>query len=134
MQKVNEFSFILKPSTIPNGGIGVFATHNIPKNTKITALFPDGFLVTKRNRNEIPDIFIDYCIARDNDLYDCPRRFNQMEIGWYLNHSDSANLRFDSEAHYTTRDVNAGEEMFINYNDLNEPEDKKKDYYKITET
>ena len=126
IQDVNEFSFILKSSNL---GIGVFATHDIPEHTRITALFPDGFLISRRKRSEIPNAFIDYCIARDKDLYDCPRRFNQMEVGWYLNHSNSPNLRFDSEAHYTIRDIKAGEEMLIDYNDLNEPEDKKKSYY-----
>ena len=40
--EISEFSFILKPS--PTHGVGVFATHNISKGTKI--VFP--FLSNKK--------------------------------------------------------------------------------------
>ncbi|HTE22302.1 MAG TPA: SET domain-containing protein-lysine N-methyltransferase [Candidatus Limnocylindria bacterium] len=130
MDSTNEFSFVLKPSTVPGAGVGIFAVHDIAEGTKVTALFSDGFVTSRRKVSEIPKIFLDYCIARDNDEYDCPRQFNRMEIGWYLNHSATPNLRIDTDAHYTTRDIKAGEEVLINYNELDEPEDRKQAYYK----
>lgn len=48
-----EFSAILKPSSL--GGIGVFATHDIPKNTKIfTGSFPTRIMKVK----DVPEEFL----------------------------------------------------------------------------
>ena len=59
-----------------------------------------------------------------------PIDFGKMEIGWYLNHSYFPNT-FHKEYHfYALKDIKAGEEITIDYNDLEEPEAQKESFYK----
>jgi SET domain-containing protein len=42
-----------------------------------------------------------------------------MSVGWYLNDSSSPNLAHDAEYNYfAARDIRAGEELLIRYDDL----------------
>jgi uncharacterized protein len=129
MGETTEFSFILKPSTIAGAGVGVFAVEDIKRGTIMSSLFPDGFVSKERNSDELPELFKGYSIAKEGDIYATPRQFNRMEIGWYLNHSLSPNIKHDGKVYSAIRDIGVGEELFINYNDLNEPQDKRKSYY-----
>lgn len=53
------------------------------------------------------------------------------KIGWYINHSREPNIHKIGEDHIvTSRAIKAGEEILIDYNQLNEPEHLKEDYYK----
>ena len=67
-----------------------------------------------------------------------------MEVGWYLNHSAQPNMRIESYQdgqeedcllyvinYHIIRDIKAGEEVLIDYNDLDEPEALKEDFYKM---
>lgn len=127
MIKWTEFSAILKPS--PLGGIGIFAAHDIPAGTKI---FSGQFSPRKMKIKDIPAEFLKYCIFLDDDECHCPERFDRMEIGWYLNHSDKPNIAKKADSRlFSIRDIKAGEEILIDYNQLNEPEHLKEDYYKI---
>ncbi len=54
-----------------------------------------------------------------------------------MNHSEDANaIRGENNnpdrkyQWYAARDIKAGEEILINYNSLEEPEESKKDYYR----
>lgn len=128
--KTTEFSFILKPSEY---GVGVFATEDIKKDTHLR-LFGDeetiDFRSLVRNKEDVPELFQGYCMDRDEKLI-CPMDFGQMHVGWYLNHSNSPNTYPDSDYKwYASRDIKAGEEITIDYNTLNEPEDGKEDYYR----
>ncbi|HVV69059.1 MAG TPA: SET domain-containing protein [Gammaproteobacteria bacterium] len=121
-----EYSFILLPSTI--SGIGVFAAHDIPAGSH---LFTTSFNSRKKYIKDIPDAFIKYCIYIDNEQCLCPERFDRMEIGWYINHSDKPNIILNSERNVIAiADIKANDEILINYNQLNEPEHLKEDYYK----
>lgn len=121
-----EFSFILQPSSL--GGIGVFATHDIPKGTQV---FSNKSSPRKLKINEVPPALIKYCIYLDDEYCLCPERFDRMEIGWYLNHSDHPNIKKQAENYVVAiRDIKAGDEILMDYNDLNEPEHLKEDYYK----
>lgn len=128
--KTTEFSFVLKKS---KHGIGVFAVHDIKRNTHLR-LFGDKETITLRSlirkRSEVPKVFQDYCIDYGNRLI-CPLDFGQMHIGWYLNHSKSPNAYPDNDYKwYALRDIKAGEEITIDYNKLEEPEENKEDYYR----
>jgi len=131
-----EFSFILKPS--PLGGIGVFATHDIAKGTQV---FKNSFELRNLKTKDIPSELIKYCIFLNDEECLCPKRFDRMEIGWYLNHSSDPNIankfvithasEFGKERLvYATKDIKAGDEILIDYNALGEPEHLKEDYYK----
>ncbi len=122
----NEFSFILKPS---EHGIGVFAIHNIAKGAKLV-VFPEGYTSRSLHKDKVPDILRGYCIDRENDRLTCPYDFSHMPIGWYLNHSNIPNAEHRNYVYYASRDIKEGEEILIDYNTLEEPEDSKDDYYK----
>ncbi|MCA9370379.1 MAG: SET domain-containing protein-lysine N-methyltransferase [Candidatus Peregrinibacteria bacterium] len=62
---------------------------------------------------------------------ECPKYFNHMEIGCYLNHAKNPNAMHDKEyRYYALQDIHAGEEITIDYNTLEEPEEDKESYYK----
>lgn len=128
--KTTEFSFILKPS---EHGVGVFANEDIKKNTHLR-LFGDKEAIDLRSlirkKKDVPSVFRGYCMDRGDDLV-CPADFGHMQIGWYLNHSTSPNTYPDNDYKwYASRDIKTGEEITIDYNSLNEPNESKEDYYK----
>ncbi len=128
MNKTTEFSFMLKPSRI--GGVGVFALHDIDSNVQLV-LVTDDYKSRSLHESKIPKDLIMYCVAKENDVWSCPSNFNKMEIAWHLNHSDDPNARRTGKGEfYSTKKINKGEEITIDYNSLGEPEDKKEDYYK----
>ena len=123
--QTTEFSFILKPS--PIGGIGVFATHAIPAGSQVLS---GKFLPRKMKTQDIPEEFLKYCVHLNDEECLCPRQFDRMEIGWYLNHSDNPNIMRKSEyTVFAIRDIKAGEEIFMDYNQLDEPTHLKEAYY-----
>ena len=127
--EINEFSFMLKQSTIPNAGIGVFATHDIEKDSLIH-FFPPNYEFRILHKNKIPAEFIKLCEAIGNNLYRCTQRFDCIETSWYLNHSNIPNIEMiDITTYKANRDIKKYEEIFIDYNQLNEPEEDKEEYY-----
>ena len=130
--KVNEFLLILKPSTIPNAGIGAFAAEDIAKGVVVAS--SKGILHTLRHRSEVPDDFIHYCIAQGEDMWLCPADFNKMECSWFINHSSMPNVGLFLEGEYrylkTICEIKKGEELVVDYNELDEPEYLKGDYSK----
>lgn len=123
----NEFSFILKPSTIEGAGVGVFATHDIKKGTLLRLYGEEKNRVLKKN--EVPKEFVRYAHDMGDKLL-CPQDFGWMPLGWYLNHSKNANLEEKEDGSYAIKDIKVGEEIFIDYNTLGEPEESKSEFYK----
>ena len=125
--KWTEFSAILKPSTI--SGVGVFAVHEMPVGMQILPKYK----AKKANISDIPAEFLSYCILLNGKECLRPEEFDHMEIGWYLNHSDNPNVekRLDGNL-YTIQVIKAGEEILINYNQFEEPENLKETYLKKT--
>lgn len=126
----NHLSFILKPSTINNGGVGVFALHDIAKDTSME-LFRDDFQEELRDKKDLPEELQGYCLNHESGKLLCPKYFNRMDIGNYLNHSDNPNLKWiEEKGYFALRDIGAGEELFANYRELGEPELERDNYYK----
>lgn len=138
---VTEFSFILKPSSL--GGIGVFATHDIEEGSKLFDLKFNARLI---DLAQLPEPFHIYCIFISEKRVICPKDFNRMEIGWYINHSFSPNVYRkplnmhnlkeeeiieDLNNHHgiASKNIFAGEEMLVDYNLFNEPANIKEPYY-----
>lgn len=130
----NEFSFQLKPS---KHGIGVFVLHDVAEGTKLMVQ-PDGYIARILNKEDIPDELLMYCEARtENDgTYFCPQDFSAMELSWFINHSNTPNVKLEfsetkyaTVTHYAARDLKAGEELLIDYNEFEEPEESKGGYY-----
>lgn len=139
----SEFSFTLKPSLL--GGIGVFSTHEIPANTLILREFHELRILKIK---DIPQDFLKYCIYISDEEVVAPERFDRMEIGWFINHSADPNIEnrhpirntkratiaqmlsdMRVRSIYTKKDIKAGEEILIDYNNLDEPAHLKENYY-----
>lgn len=125
-----EFSFLLKPS---QHGVGVFAVHDIAKGTYLR-LFGDEEQLEERSQvrkiEDIPEVFRSFCMYRADRTLIVPKDFGCMPVGWYLNHAKEANAFHRDFQWYAARDIQAGEEILIDYNTLEEPENAKEVYYK----
>ena len=128
-QITNEFSFILKPA---QHGVGVFAVHDIAKGTFLRLFGKDEPTNKHPIRNlvkkDIPEYFQGYCIERGETMI-CPEDFGSMPVGWYLNHSNTPNAAHQDYNYYATQDIAEREEITIDYNTLEEPEENKLPYY-----
>ena len=132
MKETGEFSFRLGSSA---HGIGVFATHAIAQGTPLR-LFGDERSEKLESRTRalppelVPAEFRDYCIVREDKLL-CPLDFGEMPVGWNLNHSPEPNASRDAGYHWiAARNIEKGEEITIDYNSLEEPEEARDAYYR----
>lgn len=123
--KEEEFLVILKPS--PIDGIGIFATTFIKKGRIVLPR-----IKTRRAKIiDIPSAFLKYCVFLNNEECSCPNSFIHMEIGWYMNHSDKPNvMRKEDRNIYAIEDIKEGDEILIDYNQFEEPEHLKDEYFK----
>lgn len=125
-QKIPPDCLILRPSTI--SGIGVFTLRDIPKGSMVFSGREPYFV---KKLNEIPQGFRHFCIFLENGMCLAPRKLNHIETHWYTNHSFQPNLTIlDNEDEIAIRHIKAGEEILLDYNELNEPEELKEYYYK----
>lgn len=131
MNITDEFSFILKPSS---HGVGVFAVHDIKKDTPMR-VFADNNPRRLLKKESVPELFREYCADRGSMMI-CPPDFGYLPLGWYMNHSSQPNTEprgaYTEETGYrffAIRDILAEEEITIDYNLLEEPEDSKQSYY-----
>jgi SET domain-containing protein len=117
------FYFRLKPSLIPGAGVGVFATADIPRGTVLKELFAEDDVLrlswaefaALRMPGEVKEPFV---TRYDTECF-MPRCVNRMSVGWYLNDSEEPNLAHDAGYdYYALRDIRAGEELLIRYDDL----------------
>jgi len=128
--RTDQHSFILKPSTMNDAGIGVFALHDIAKDTYME-LFLKDFQEELKEKKDVPEELQGFCLNKENGKLLCPKYFNRMDIGNYLNHSENPNLRYEKgKGYFAKRDIKAGEELFANYRELPGEENSREDYYK----
>lgn len=130
-QTTSEFSFFVKPT---KHGVGVFAAHKIAKGTFLR-LFGEDKPINKDqmrtlSKTDIPKLFQEYCLDRGQIMI-CPKDFGSMPIGWYLNHSQTPNASHQDYKYYAAREIAAEEEITIDYNTLEEPEENKPPYYSM---
>lgn len=140
----NEYSFELKPS--PLGGIGVFATHDIAKGTKV---FTPNSEIRIKLVEEIPPPLRKFCIFINPQEAICPWRFDRLELGWFVNHSFDPNIRattplkdlslmdkeliikhFKERENFAVKDIKGGDEILVDYNSLGEPQSLKEEYFR----
>lgn len=117
----DEFSFILKPSSV--SGVGVFCTHGIAKGTRL-ALFaglkPRYFSNEQLERDPRLKAFCQvYGVDTGWGSAAAPH-FGCMHVGWYLNHSDQPNAHHDRFRYFASRDIEANEEITIDYRELHD--------------
>lgn len=134
-KETNEFSFILKPSKIPNAGVGIFALHDIAKDTRLRVfgdqIEDDVDRARLFEERDVPTELLSYCVHKENNVVACPNDFGKMEVGWYMNHSTNPNVRREKEKwFFAIRDIKNGEELLIDYNTLGDPKEAIEDYYR----
>jgi hypothetical protein len=108
-------------------GIGVFAISDIPAGTELFKGDPLTELVkvpedyVERLPSTIRKLYHDFCPLNEG-FYECPPSFDQMGQSWYLNSSKHQNVRMSSDYEHmiAIRDINEGEEIFINYETFSE--------------
>ena len=113
---------VLRASSIH--GVGIFTTQTIAKGDHVR-LWQEGDyrFVTFAESDEDPDlreVREIYCV-KDGKGYHCPADFHRMSIGWYMNHSDTPNVRSSAAEgweYYATRAIEAGEEIVCDYTSL----------------
>ncbi len=122
-------SFILKPSTIAGAGVGVFTLHYLSEGTYCPLILLD-FEEEILDPKEVPEELQIYCIDREDGKVRCPKYFNRMDIGNYLNHSNSPNVGWieEKKGYFALRDIRKGEELFSDYRDLGEPKTTQDSY------
>ena len=105
-------------------GVGVMAIIPITKGTKIFEFGDEdrGIKISKRIVEDQPEpikkLYKDFCV-NEGDYWYCVSNFNKMTSSYYLNHSNNPNveLRADEEF-YALRDIEAGEEITVDYKTL----------------
>lgn len=109
----------------PNG-VGVFAIRDIAAGT---ILFVGDTAATTRipvdeveqiEDPEIRQMYLDFCPVVDG-AFVAPQSFNQLTMGWYLNHSGAPNVLCERGLRFLTRRfVMKGEELTVDYSTYSE--------------
>jgi SET domain-containing protein len=125
----HETYVTIKPS--PLHGNGVFAIRTIPKGCR--NMFSTGIgEFIKIERSEIDALpahskylVETYCLFDDNYYWIPEYGFKLMDVSLYLNHSDSPNIISINDGEYfeTLREIEAGEELLIDYGTIVESEE-----------
>ena len=86
----DQQSFILKPSTIK--GVGVFALHDIAEGTYLE-LFREDFQEEVCEVSDVPKELQGFGLGSEDGKLLCPKLFNRVDIGNYINKSENKNMR-----------------------------------------
>jgi SET domain-containing protein len=122
IMETTEFSFIVKSGR--NGELGLYAAHDIAQGTQ---LFHGSFKMRVMKIAHVPDAFKSFMLPLDDEECVVPERFDRLEAGWYMNISSThANVAkklegiyasiidvLEANTFYATRDIQAGEEILI---------------------
>jgi hypothetical protein len=101
-------------------GVGVIAIRDIPQGTLLFA-GDDGATVRVPvaeveviKEDAIRQMYLDFCPEVDG-AFVAPFNFNQLTMGWYINHSDRPNVAVEQSHFFATLPIRAGEELTTNY-------------------
>jgi hypothetical protein len=106
-------------------GVGVFAIRDIPEGTNVFAGDDNAMREIDKNdfadvQPEIKKLYEDFCVWKDGKVKG-PSNFNNLTVGWYLNYSDTPNVRCDEHFDFiTTREITKGEELTADYTKYDE--------------
>ncbi len=102
-------------------GVGVFAIREIPQATKLfVGDIGETVKILVSDVDRLEDaalrlMYYDFCPVKDS-CFVAPVDFNQMAMGWYLNHSNDPNVKVEERLHFvTTQFIRVGEEVTANY-------------------
>ena len=124
LKELKDNSYVmLRQSAI--AGVGVIAIRDIPKGCRDMFSKPDPndqwITVTKKEVEQLPEyaqhMVYNYCLF-DNEKYYVPAEgFKKIDVSLCLNHSETPNVISINDGDYfeATRDIKAGEELFLDY-------------------
>jgi hypothetical protein len=105
----------------PSNGVGVFAIRDIPEGTRLfVGDIGETKLVSIEDveaiaEPEIRRMYIDFCPVVDG-YFVAPADFNQITMGWYMNHSEEPNVAVLGDLQFvTSRFIARGEELVTDY-------------------
>ena len=107
-------------SQIPNAGIGVFSLSEIPKDYPIFGPRQKNYFLRWEELSDVSDAVLDYiksiCHSNEEGFF-IDSFLDQIDISFYVNHSDSPNLIHDENAdvYFAARNIKAGEELTVFY-------------------
>jgi SET domain-containing protein len=126
----NNTYVMLKPS--PVEGVGVFAIRDIPKGCRQMFGKPDAadewLTISKKEIETLPAhaqfLVGNYCLYDDDNYFVPAQGLKKMDVSLFLNHSDNPNIISINDGDYfeAIRDINAGEELLIDYGGIVEGE------------
>jgi len=130
LQQLRQHTFaMLKPS--PLHGIGVFSITAITKGER--KIFSDHesewIEISKEEVDALPqharDLVENHCLFNETHYYIPEYGFKIFDLAVYLNHSDQPNLISinDGEFFEAIRDIEAGEELLIDYGTIVDSEE-----------
>jgi len=101
-------------------GVGVFAIRDIPEGTNVFAGDTNEMREIDENdishvQPEIRQLYEDFCVWKDATIKG-PSNFNNLTVGWYLNYSDTPNVKCDEKFDFIAmRCIKKGEELTADY-------------------
>lgn len=119
MTATDEFSFRLGVSSIH--GIGVIANHDIDAGARLE-LFDEETRFLEAAPSAAAKRLLDiYGVEGDGGKgYYCPRSFTRIDVGWFLNHSETPNAGHVDWEYFALAPIREGEEVTIDYRTLGE--------------
>jgi SET domain-containing protein len=71
---------------------------------------------------DVRQLYEDFCVLK-GDKYECPSSLNKLTPAWFLNDSKDPNVAVDSSLKfYAIREIEAGEELTVDYETYSENE------------
>lgn len=111
----------IKPSKITKGGVGVFATRQLKKDSVVIPAehFSNIRFISWKDFKTLDKItkskVMDYCPATPKGFY-APPDLNFLSIAWHMNHSCNPNIGFNSTDDFVAmRNIKKGEELSWDY-------------------
>jgi SET domain len=115
---------------VSTNGVGVFAIRDIPEGTRLFVGDAGGTVaipvpeVEAIADEEVRRMYTDFCPVV-NDCFVAPRDFNQITMGWYLNHSAEPNVAASNDLQFiASRFIPKGEELVSDYTTYSDHADK----------
>lgn len=123
LESIKRDSYVkLKPSKVCDG-VGVFAIRDIPIGTKLFSdVNPDIEFIRWDEVDDVDVNVISYlkgiCNSTNDGFY-LSRSINNINLTYYLNHSQFPNVKhnLETDTFITLRDIYQGEELLCEYNE-----------------
>jgi len=113
-----NYKVYIKDTGNQNMGKGLFAKEKIFKGEVVCNMEDDARVVPNSDVEKLPEKLQGYCYDISDADSVCPKDFNKLSDGWFMNHSCSPNCGATPLSFYQAiamRDIEAGEELTYDY-------------------